>query len=136
MTELPEDPFKEIMDFIQAVLSGKVAPDKAGPKVFGVRVMMGAGGKPQVIPEGGRPKTIPVETFDMGDSIILQTALPPESADDFALSYENGILCLVSGENHEYKAACPLPGLDMNTLKTSLKNGVLEIVCAKKAQAE
>lgn len=136
MTEVPEDPFKDIMEFIQSMLSGNTAPEKKGPQVFGVKVVLGAGGKPQVIPSTPRPKTIPVETFDMGDSVILQTALPPESSDDFSLSYENGILCLVSGENHEYKAACPLPGLDMNTLKTSLKNGVLEIVCAKKAPAE
>ncbi|HJJ48366.1 MAG TPA: Hsp20/alpha crystallin family protein [Methanocorpusculum sp.] len=136
MTEVPEDPFKDIVEFIQSMLSGNGAPEKKGPQVFGVKVIMGAGGKPQVISEKPRSKTIPVETFDMGDSIILQTALPPESSDDFSLSYENGILCLVSGENHEYKASCPLPGLDMSSLKTSLKNGVLEIICAKKAQTE
>lgn len=118
------------MDLITQMLAGNHAPDKKVPPVIGVKVLM-TGGKPHIISDT-RTKTIPIEAFDMGESIILQTALPPESSDDFSLSYENGTLQLLSGENQEYKAAIPLPDLDMNTLKTTLKNGVLEIVCAKK----
>ena len=137
MTETPEDPFRDIMDFIQNMLSGGKNPaDKKVPPLIGVKVVM-TGGKPQIITDTPRPKKIPVEVFDMNNSVIIQTALPPESSDDFSLSYEEGTLVLISGENHEYHASIPLPNLDMNTLKTRLKNGVLEINCAKKpAQTE
>ncbi len=123
----PPDDYKDLMDIIQKIL-GNNLPGKNGiPPIVGVKFVVGGNQQPQQTPQ----RMIPVEVFECEISYTIQTELPGECPDDFALTYQNGTLQLLAGENREYRAELPLASVDPSTIRTRLKNGVLEIFCGK-----
>lgn len=126
-----DDSYKDLMDIIHKIL-GNHLPGKDGvPPIVGVKFVVGGG--PQNAPAPSR--MIPVEVFESETSFTIQTELPGECPNDFALSYTNGKLQLLAGENREYRAELPLAGIEPSSIKTRLKNGVLEIFCGKIPEA-
>lgn len=124
-----DDSYKDLMDIIQKIL-GNNLPGKDGgqmPPIVGVKFVVG--GTPPASPAPTR--MIPVEVFECETSYTIQTELPGSCPNDFALSYQNGKLKLQAGENREYRAELPLSSIDPSSIKTRLKNGVLEIFCGK-----
>jgi len=116
------------MDIIHKIL-GNHLPGKDGgeiPPIVGVKFVVGG-------QQNSAPPTrmIPIEVFENETSFTIQTELPGECPNDFALSYANGKLQLLAGENREYRAELPLSGIDPAAITTRLKNGVLEIFCGK-----
>ena len=122
-----DDSYKDLMDIIHKIL-GNQLPGKDGvPPIVGVKFVVGGGPQNAVSPS----RMIPVEVFECEASFTIQTELPGECPNDFTLSYTNGKLQLLAGENREYRAELPLAGIDPSSIKTRLKNGVLEIFCGK-----
>lgn len=124
-----DDSYKDLMDIIQKIL-GNHLPGKDGgpiPPIVGVKFVVGGG--PQAAPAPSR--VIPLEVFESEAAYTIQTELPGSCPNDFTLSYQNGKLQLLAGENRQYRAEVPLAGIDPSTIKTRVKNGVLEIFCGK-----
>ena len=122
-----DDSYKDLMDIIHKIL-GNQLPGKDGvPPIVGVKFVVGGGAQNVQ----ASPRMIPVEVFECETSYTIQTELPGECPNDFTLSYTNGKLQLLAGENREYRAELPLSGIDPSSIKTRLKNGVLEIFCGK-----
>jgi len=134
MPDTPDDAYKDLMDIIHKILVNHVSGDNDGklPPVVGVKFVL-SGGKIHLTPEEFRSKTIPIEMFEDGDTVIIQTELPSECQDDFFIAYQDGKLQLNAGEDREYSAVIPVAGVDPSLTQTHLKNGVLEITCYKKA---
>lgn len=129
MGNTTDDSYKDLMDIIHKILGGHL-PGKDGgpiPPIVGVKFVVGGG--PQNVPAPSR--MIPVEVFENETSFTIQTELPGECPNDFSLSYTGGRLQLLAGEHHEYRAELPLSGIDSSSIRTRLKNGVLEIFCRK-----
>ncbi len=121
-----DDSYKDLMDIIHKIL-GNHAPGKDGmPPIVGVKFVVG-GQQNQPAPA----RMIPVEVFESDTAFTIQTELPGECPNDFTLSYADGKLKLLAGENREYRTELPLAGIDPTAIKTRVKNGVLEITCGK-----
>ena len=121
-----DDSYKDLMDIIHKII-GTQLPGKDGvPPIVGVKLVVG--GQQNSVPPS---RMIPVEVFESETLFTIQTELPGDCPNDFALSYIDGKLKLQAGENHEYCAELSLAGIDSSSIKTRLKNGVLEIFCGK-----
>lgn len=134
MSESPDDAYKDLLDIIHQIITAHVTGDEEGklPPVVGVKFVLN-GGTIHLAPVNPQPRTIPIEVFEDDETFSIQTALPPECPDDFFIAYQDGKLQLNAGTNREYTAMIPIPGVDPTLTETHLKNGVLEIVCFKKA---
>lgn len=135
MTNTPDDSYKELLNIIKKILSGTVFPDGKNkmPSIIGMKVFVNGDQFDAGVQDFQPDRNISIEFFDDGDVIRLQTELPPESEDIFHINYEGDKILLTAGESNEYKAEIPIGFVDTNRTQTHLKNGVLEIVCYKKA---
>lgn len=122
-----DDSYKDLMDIIHKILGNQIPGKDGVPPIVGVKFVVGGGPQNAASPS----RLIPVEVFECETSFTIQTELPGECPNDFTLSYTNGKLQLLAGENREYRAELPLAGIDPSSIKTRLKNGVLEIFCGK-----
>jgi hypothetical protein len=135
MSDTPDDSYRDLMDIIHKILVNHVSGESDGklPPVVGVKFVL-SGGKIHLTPDEMHNKTIPIEMFEEGRKIIIQTELPCECQDDFFIAYQDGKLQLNAGEDREYSAVIPVAEIDPSQTQTHLKNGVLEITCYKKLE--
>lgn len=113
--------------------------------VYGLTVKTGLGGKPTVEPFGNVRKTARgplvqeereplVDIFDEKDHLLLVIELPGVEESQISASVEGDILTLsATNGDRKYSKEMILPaGVDASTMKSSYKNGVLEIRISKK----
>jgi len=118
---------------------------KKGMKgIFGFSVKSAVGGKPVVEPFGNikrTPKGPTIEKerepitdiFDEEDEVIVMAEMPGINADDIKLDLKEDILDIsAQNEDRQYHKEVLLPAkIKAETLKSSYKNGILEIKMKK-----
>jgi HSP20 family protein len=113
--------------------------------VYGLSVKTGLGGKTTVESFGNVRKTSRgpvveeerqplVDIFDEEDHVLVIIELPGVEEEQISTTVNGDILTLLAanGERKYYKEVVLPSGVDVNTLKSKYKNGVLEIKFGKK----
>ncbi|GFP37737.1 HSP20 family protein, partial [Candidatus Hakubella thermalkaliphila] len=121
----------------------KGMPDKA-KGVYGFTVKMGLGGVPTVEQFGNIRETAKgpvveevrepiVDVFDEEDKVLVIAELPGVGEDNIHLEAKGDILTIsAEDKDRKYSKEVLLPSaVDASTMKTSYKNGILEIVFPK-----
>ena len=113
--------------------------------LYGFSVKMGLGGKP-IIEQFGNIKATErgavvaevrepiVDVFDEGERLVVIAELPGVEEDDIHLEVKDDILDLAAeAKDRKYSKEILLPSaVDASSMKTSYKNGILEIRLRKR----
>ena len=111
--------------------------------IYGLNVRMGLGGLPTVEDFGNIRATNEgtvisdereplVDVFDEGDEILVVAELPGVEQDDIRLEVSDDVLSLSTVGDGRFAKEILLPSaVEPGTMKTTCKNGVLEIRLAK-----
>ena len=115
---------------------------KLGPFLYGYSITIGPDGKPSIrefgninlrgyINEGGGREPM-VDVFERNDEVRIIVELPGTSEENIKLELEEGVLKVKVEDAKGYNKIIPLPSkVDPRTLKSTYRNGVLEISLKK-----
>jgi len=134
MFEDPIDMFGEMDEMFARLFSRMDREFMAGsPGVSGYRVMFESGGYPGEMPEieaprprdSSEPET---EVHHIGDEVKVIAELPGVTEESLRLDVKGDQLVIDAGDaDHHYHASATLPPVDAASLRSSIKNGVLEV---------
>ena len=134
MFEDPIDMFAEMDEMFARLFSRMDREFMAGaPGVSGYRLVSGSGGYPGGQPEIEAPRlrdsSEPVtEVHRIGDEVKVIAELPGVTDESLRLDVKGDRLIIDAGDaDHHYHASATLPPVNAASLRSSIKNGVLEV---------
>lgn len=150
--ELMNKLFSELMMGFEEILGEIEEEDPNKVKVFGFRIEVGPNGVPKiyrlgdaehgqikprvkVVDEGEEQQEPLVDIYDEGESIRVIVELPGVDEQNIKITPidKKHVLIEAIGNNNRYRKEIELPDeIDVETIKTSYRNGLLEIIAKRK----
>lgn len=134
MYDDPKDMFQEMDALFTHIYTRMIRNFSEGnPNAYGYHMIIRQGGQPPAVPDSPsdrlRTHTEPVvEIHRIGDEVKVITELPGTTLDAIQLRIHGSTLTIdADGGPLQYHAQTDLPQVNSGSMKTSLKNGVLEI---------
>lgn len=139
-----EKKFDDLLDEMSKYLDSIDVEEKEhkveGPYIYGFSFIIGPDGKPEIgkfghvkkayTTKGGNNIRVPLtDVIERGKEFIILVELPGVDKENIRLFTKNDKLhILASSEKRKYKKVISLPKIvDVNSLKTEYRNGILEI---------
>jgi HSP20 family molecular chaperone IbpA len=126
---------KNFEDMIRQIIEQSMAGTIDQPGVFGFKIIISGAGIPSGNGAGGSsfPDTreTPVEVFTIGDEVLAVTELPGLNPEQVSITFEEDVLFIRGSDGSlTYEAQTRLPPVNRDSIKASMKNGVLEVTFA------
>lgn len=141
MDDSNRDARKNFEDMIRQIIEQSMAGTIDQPGVFGFKIIISGAG----IPSGNGPwgtsppdtRETPVEVFTMGNEVLAVTELPGLNPEQVSITFEEDVL-LIRGSDGTltYEARTMLPPVNRESIRASMKNGVLEVTFASLSTPE
>jgi HSP20 family molecular chaperone IbpA len=137
MREYPRDMFDEMDGIFERIFSRMNREFMAGsPRAYEYRIVVRDDGEgfeePEMQDNAACPSRLtgePVaEVHRIGNEVKVITELPGITGDALRLGVKGNLLVIDAGDaDHSCRTSAALPPVDTGSMKTSLKNGVLEV---------
>jgi hypothetical protein len=138
MKDDPQDIFRQ-MDLMMAQMFAEMTHGIASsmpPHAVGYRIILQGGVAPQEPPHGSviqpcDPQGPVPEVHLIGDEVKVVAELPGAEKESIHLNIKDAIITIeADGRGQHYTTHADLPPVDATSMKTSFKNGVLEVTFA------